>query len=459
MPLFKGAAGKAKPKKAIDYVTDPNKAVIISSLSLDDSYYISGNNNNGSRDYARQFKETCDMYSKGKGFNERKYYHFKLSPDRADNPTPQQSHELAERMAKELFSAHECVIATHNDTDTIHSHIIVNAVSFETGKKLHMNIGEYRKSKDLADTLGVEMGFTPLDWKTKTAEKLDRIFADEAITPDKKYMSHAEQQIVKRDKTDNASWKEALRQAIDEAKAHCISRTEFQQYLQDNFGVTMPRNTGKTVSFIHPAVGEKYAVRGNKLGSDYTAAIIDQALQKNYERSLIDARLFTTEEQHRAAKTTTTSPTGHTAPTTSTAPATPASNDPATGQERLSEVRGRKRSAPRSISDVSAELRSLDESVNRITKGISAANADGNNDMAEEPYDNEQFHEKAAGGSTGDDSSERPESSQLDREIQPKLPQPVRAAQPELPEPVVKTGEHERNVQPKPKRRAHSHGR
>ena len=79
MPLFKGTAGKAKPKKAIDYITDPKKAVIVSSLSLDDS-----------ADYAKQFKETCTLYGKGNGFNERKYYHFKLSPDRADNATPQQ---------------------------------------------------------------------------------------------------------------------------------------------------------------------------------------------------------------------------------------------------------------------------------------------------------------------------------------------------------------------------------
>ena len=103
------------------------------------------------------------MYGKGNGRNERKYYHSKLSCDPADNPTPQQSHELTEKLAQQLFAAHECVIATHNDTGTLHSHIIVNAVSFETGKKLHMNIGEYRNCKDLADKLGIKRGFTPLD--------------------------------------------------------------------------------------------------------------------------------------------------------------------------------------------------------------------------------------------------------------------------------------------------------
>ena len=67
MPLFKGKASKAKPKKAIDYVTNPQKAIIISSQSLDDN-----------RNYAVQFKETCDIYGKGSKPDERKYYHFKL---------------------------------------------------------------------------------------------------------------------------------------------------------------------------------------------------------------------------------------------------------------------------------------------------------------------------------------------------------------------------------------------
>jgi len=102
----------------IDYVTRKDKAVIVSSLAMDDN-----------TSYAKQFFETCDMYGKGSESDERKYYHFKLSIDPTDNPTPQQSHALAEKLAQQLFSAHECVIATHNDTDVIHSHIIINAVS------------------------------------------------------------------------------------------------------------------------------------------------------------------------------------------------------------------------------------------------------------------------------------------------------------------------------------------
>jgi hypothetical protein len=353
-----------------------------------------------SRDYAKQFIETCRLYGKGSGYDERKYYHFKISPDPADNPTPQQCHELAERMAKELFSTHECVIATHTDTYTIQSHIIINAVSFETGKKFHMNIGKYRNSKDLADIVGAEMGFTPLDWKTKTAEKLDRIFADDEITPDAKYITHAEIQIAKRDTDGTASWKEALRQAIDEAKAYCKDRAEFQRYLQDHFGVTMPRNTGKTVSFVHPAVGETYTIRGNKLGSDYTAASIDQVLQENAERSLINAGLHVAEEQPDATTTI--------AVATETA-ADPFANIPIIVSQSTVENGNRERIAPRSISDVGAELRSLDEAVGRIAKG---GHSDDNNEDGGDSTSDKPFGRNGAAPLEGNDSD--------DRAVQPK---------------------------------------
>jgi hypothetical protein len=277
MPLFKGKSSKAKPKKAIDYITRTDKAVIVSSLFMDDN-----------RNYARQFKETCDLYGKGSKPNERKYYHFKLSIDPDNEPTPEQSHKLAEKLAQELFSAHECIIATHDDTNVIHSHIIVNAVSFETGKKLHLNTtgrgeGSYAHCKDLADELGLKMGFYPLQWREKVAKRKERLENDFVL--DDKAMNNAERQLAKRDDSGTLRWKEALHQAIDEAKLNCTDRAGFENYLANNFRVKMPRNTTKTISFVHPAMGENFTVRGAKLGNGYTAYEIDRALENNkYER-------------------------------------------------------------------------------------------------------------------------------------------------------------------------------
>jgi len=50
------------------------------------------------------------MYGKGRDLTERKYYHFKLSCNPDDNPTPEQSHALAEKLAQELFADYEVTL-------------------------------------------------------------------------------------------------------------------------------------------------------------------------------------------------------------------------------------------------------------------------------------------------------------------------------------------------------------
>ena len=85
MPLLKCSAGKARPQAAIGYITNPNKAASISVMNLFDD-----------EDYAKQFEQTSALYGKGKGFNERKYYHFKLSCARQDSLSPQEAHKFAQ---------------------------------------------------------------------------------------------------------------------------------------------------------------------------------------------------------------------------------------------------------------------------------------------------------------------------------------------------------------------------
>jgi len=478
MPLFKGKASKAKPQKAIDYITDPKKAVIISSQSMDDSNDLA-NRSHAYRNYAKQFKETCDIYGKGSKSDERKYYHFKLSCNPIDNPAPQQSHELAEKLAQQLFADYECVIATHNDTDTLHTHIIVNAVSFETGLKLHMNNTAYRHSKDLVNTLAAEMGLSTMDWRTKTKEKRERSKSGEAITADSKYLSSAERNMAKQGNLDKGSWKEALRYAIDEAKAHCTDRAEFQRYLHDTFGVTMTRNTGKTVTFVHPAVGENYAVRGVKLGVDYTAVAIDEALTlnkqvlnqnntkipQNQEGSVLDERFFT-QTQHTvtgAAPSITTKPSitkaapntaVHTgaSPTATTgiyhANISPRPYDWVSPSQRQRQAEHRKRTTPRSISDISAELRSIDRSVGEIAGRVY--------EEYSEPSErnNEPVPPIGTNAATTNDTHGR-----TDRETFIEPAKSVGGLYPEPPRPTPQPRELERAIRQKSKRHSYQNSR
>jgi len=235
MPLLKCSAGKATPRKAISYITNPKKAAFISVRNLFED-----------EDYAKQFEETAAMFGKGQKYDERKYYHFKLSCARQDKVTPQEAQIYAEELAARLFPDCECVIATHTDTKTVHSHIVVNSVNPITGKKLHITESEYGYMKDEANHLGVEMGYSYTEYRKGAGNK----------------RTSEEQHIRVKGGT---SWKEELREVIEEAKRLAKSEEEFIAHLQ-KYGVKITRS-GKDYSYLHPE--KKKPVRGAKLGTNY----------------------------------------------------------------------------------------------------------------------------------------------------------------------------------------------
>ena len=252
MPLFKGCGCKAKPGKAIDYITDEKKAAIVTSYALDDN-----------RDYARQFAETAQLFHKAQKYNSRKYYHFKHSFDPKDNISPEEAHRLTEELAQQAFPDNEYIIATHTDKHHVHCHIIVNSVSFVNGKMLHYSNSDYAKLKDLSNEIAAKYGYSTLDFRKPSA---DRIKSDE-------------RQIVLKDGT---SWKEELREVIAEAKRLCNDMESFERHLS-KYGVTIARNTAKTISFLHP--NKKKPIRGNKLGKAYTKEAILHEFAKHGNRT------------------------------------------------------------------------------------------------------------------------------------------------------------------------------
>ena len=260
MPLFKGCGCKAKPGKAIDYITDEKKAAIVTSYALDDN-----------RDYARQFAETAQLFHKAQRYDSRKYYHFKHSFDPKDNISPAEAHRLTEELAQQAFPDNEYIIATHTDKHHVHCHIIVNSVSFVNGKMLHYSNSDYAKLKDLSNEIAAKYGYSTLDFRKPSA---DRIKSEE-------------RHIVLKGGT---SWKEELREVIAEALKLCNNMTEFEKHLT-KYGVTIARNTAKTISFLHPQ--KKKPIRGSKLGKAYTQEL---------ENSLLKEVLAEYTEQWKALK-------------------------------------------------------------------------------------------------------------------------------------------------------------
>ena len=237
MPLFKCSASKAKPKNGIVYITDEKKAKIVSVRNLFED-----------EDYAKQFEETASRFGKGDKFDERKYYHCKLSCARQDNVSPEKAHAYAEELTAKFFQNYECVIATHTDTQTVHSHIIVNAVDPITGKKLQFNKQDYVKMKDEANRIGKKYGFTETDFRKRGKNSRTAI--------EKKIMLKG-----------GISWKEELREVIVEATKNSTTPDKFKEYLEKCYGVKITRD-GKDYSYLHP--DKQKPIRGEKLGTNYT---------------------------------------------------------------------------------------------------------------------------------------------------------------------------------------------
>ena len=252
MPLLKCSASKARPKNGIGYITDPKKAAIVSVRNLFED-----------EDYAKQFEETAKRFGKGEKYDERKYYHFKLSCARKDNVTIEKAHAYAEEVAEAFFKNYECVIATHTDTQTVHSHIIVNAVDPITGKKLQFSQKDYAKMKDEVNVIGRKYGFTETEFRKRG----------------KNSRTAAEKKIILKGGT---SWKEELREVIAEAVRKTKSPEAFKKYLDECYGVKITRD-GKDYSYLHP--NKQKPIRGERLGTNYTKSeVIKKIGEQNYRQ-------------------------------------------------------------------------------------------------------------------------------------------------------------------------------
>ncbi len=256
MPLFKCNAGKARPKSAITYITKPEKAAYVSVRNLFED-----------EDYATQFEQTAALYGKGKGkgkdYKERKYYHFKLSCARKDNIKPEEAHRYAEDVAEKLFRDCECVIATHTDTKTVHSHIIVNAVNPITGKKLQFSPKEYAAMKDEVNRIGKKYGYTETEFRKRG----------------KNSRTAVERKIILNGGT---SWKEELREVIQEAIGKSKSVEEFKVCLLKCYEVKITRD-GKDYSYLHPQ--KQKPIRGEKLGTNYTKSEVIRRIREQNNRT------------------------------------------------------------------------------------------------------------------------------------------------------------------------------
>lgn len=93
-----------------------------------------------------------------------------FSPD--ENITPQQAHEVALEFAEKAWTGYEVLVATHCDAQHIHSHFVINSVSFENGKKLRQNPNTLKSLRALSDEICRQHNFSTLEPYRKNGMKI-----------------------------------------------------------------------------------------------------------------------------------------------------------------------------------------------------------------------------------------------------------------------------------------------
>ena len=121
--------GKASLGGAKDYLERDGRNVECSTFNIDRP-----------EEWAEDMQLTKELFDKTEG---RQYYWIVQS---FDNEHGEQSynaedvHEMGKELA-EVFAkkGYQVVVETHNDTDNLHNHLIINSVNSETGKKLRIS--------------------------------------------------------------------------------------------------------------------------------------------------------------------------------------------------------------------------------------------------------------------------------------------------------------------------------
>lgn len=212
-------------------------------------------------DYAKSsFKATRELYGKTGG-NEG---HVIIQSFKPGEVTPEQCNQLGLALAEKFAPNHQVAVYTHNDTDHVHNHIVINSIDLETGKKFNNNKQALRDLRDFNDDVCREHG---LSVPEKDTARLRYTQTEKAIAdPNTK-------------STAQYSWKDEIREAIDQSKA--TNMDEFKDHLSQ-YGIEIARVTPKSITYRHLAEDKK--VRGRRLGEDYNKGGIEDGFERQIQR-------------------------------------------------------------------------------------------------------------------------------------------------------------------------------
>ena len=231
---------------SLRYILNPDK-------TEDMVYTTSINCTTNARDAYLQMKAVYNQFARDNfdsplplmGKATVKAIHYIMSFADEENVTPDLAHKIAKAFVRKNFGDDaQAVIATHVDRSHVHCHMILNSYSL-SGQKYYANRNSLRQARETANGVCRAFGVKPaLNFENKGRS-----------------VSYYEWNQNKK----GTSWKEQIRQTIDELIPSVNSLDELMQVLEER-GYEVKR--GKYISVKAP--GQERFVRTKTLGEEYT---------------------------------------------------------------------------------------------------------------------------------------------------------------------------------------------
>lgn len=161
------------------------------------------------------------------------FFHMVQSFPKGADVDPVTAHAAALELGK-YFEGREVLVCTHTDRGHVHSHFIINSVSLEDGRKLHISEPELVELRQRNDQV-CEMFGLPVFQKGQKKKKV-------------KSMSTAEYHTAAR----GDSWKFRLMDTIDECMRYAGTREEFITLMRTEGYDIRWQNSRKNITYTIP---------------------------------------------------------------------------------------------------------------------------------------------------------------------------------------------------------------
>lgn len=273
MAVVKAVHSKAKLSVAIAYITKREKTEqrLVTGLQCSPGSAV------------MEMETTKQLWRKTGG---RQYDHYIQSFAPGEPVSPEIAHRIACQWAAHQFPGYECVVVTHVDREHVHSHVIVNSVSYETGRKLHTTAHWLQEAKNHSDRLCQRNGLS-ICQKGKTFDGQPR---EDATS----WSKDQYQLLEKASRGEAKSFLVEIAVAIAIALKSAVSKDDFIQKLLEQGVTTVWTDKRKHITFSD-LEGNK--VRNSKLEKIFHMDFSKEAFTHEFEERSREAHCAVSKPQ------------------------------------------------------------------------------------------------------------------------------------------------------------------